>query len=902
MAVAPPPLTEGLLATLKGLVELGDRFGPSKDVPIAEQMKSLASRMLDHPSIEHERLAELFIDCVSELSPKTTVYVSLLAHVIRSGGVPIGQAVIRQCAASLEDSLRDGRHQSAVPVLRLLCAMTDAKVLSSATASRVLQSLLTAAIKCARSSIEQRRPAPAWQLYSDSLATASLSCLPYCRQAMAASEPKDVAAVLDLAKEYMTLRATPRCDLRFSPTVPAEAGDAPPPDSGAASHLTALWDALQECEADGGARWPELVVVRPPDAVCAWRKEAGVDVDEPLQGWARPLDESGLQITVPWIVPGISDAGSPAEVAARVLAQYGPRGGINLLPRDAVNGGAPNLERIMTDDLIIETLVQLHGQRVLCVKRLATINTKLNLGMVLAETLFGQLLRLPAPRHRPIAYFNIMTDLAGLKNVSFARPMSGCMKELFRLSGVLLPDVFARVGEYLAYHLCTHGMFWPWERWAHVVDAPAHDPQRRFCQHVLFRLLRASYHSKVKETLPESMHVLLQPEPAAQMLPPEADDDAAAVRRTRDLLPKLKAKASTEEVKAWVEAEGVLQDVGGVSALVGVVARAVLLAGAKSFAHTLAMLERYTEVLEGLIMNAGEPGRVAAVQAAAAVWAGHRQRFAMVVGKAMSMRLVTPETLITWAAAEDGLVAIEDEVAFVSTWEVFCMGVSRAISRESDARGELAAAKAELAAAQMRLQGAQRAAEDAGAAKEEAAKDPPPDKMDEDTGGPGPGGAPDDKAGNAVEEAARAVEKAKEELEAAEVTAQEAAEEERRALLLAVRSLAGLLPDPLPAMPSAHDLRPARVVADEKAAAAAAEGRTEEGSGAMAVDGEAEPAGISGKERSARVARQVLLCLASLVSLHYARFAPLAVDVKGLLAKKPDAVRGAVLGVFAGAQ
>ena len=49
---------------------------------------------------------------------------------------------------------------------------------------------------------------------------------------------------------------------------------------------------------------------------------------------------------------------------------------------------------------------------------------------LLAETLFAQMLRVPAPAHKPVAYGALMVDLCKLLP-TFPRSMSACVRECF---------------------------------------------------------------------------------------------------------------------------------------------------------------------------------------------------------------------------------------------------------------------------------------------------------------------------------------------------------------------------------------------------------------------------------------------------------------------------------------
>lgn len=60
-----------------------------------------------------------------------------------------------------------------------------------------------------------------------------------------------------------------------------------------------------------------------------------------------------------------------------------------------------------------------------------------------------------------------------------------------------------------------------------------------------------------------------------------------------------------EALRAWVEGGDLVAAVGGPAGACATVARALLVAGSKSFTHTVIALERYQPLLEHLLQEAG---------------------------------------------------------------------------------------------------------------------------------------------------------------------------------------------------------------------------------------------------------------------------------------------------------
>lgn len=61
---------------------------------------------------------------------------------------------------------------------------------------------------------------------------------------------------------------------------------------------------------------------------------------------------------------------------------------------------------------------------------------------------------------------------------TFPRGMSACVRESFARMEVMDPLLRSRLSRWLAYHLSNFDFMWPWDKWKHVLTAPAHDAQR----------------------------------------------------------------------------------------------------------------------------------------------------------------------------------------------------------------------------------------------------------------------------------------------------------------------------------------------------------------------------------------------------------------------------------------
>ena len=189
-----------------------------------------------------------------------------------------------------------------------------------------------------------------------------------------------------------------------------------------------------------------------------------------------------------------------------------------------------------------------------------------------------------------------MVELCKLLKV-FPRAMSACVRESFARINVMDPALRERLAEWLAYHLSNFEYLWPWTKWAHVLQAPAYDGQRRFCTAVMNRLVRLSYWDRVQAVLPEEFRVLLPPKPEVAALPAPEDIGAEAADAeggwAAAALTLVRSKASAEDMDAWIAANDLETVLHGKIGVLRMLTRCLLVAGAKSYTHLIIALERY---------------------------------------------------------------------------------------------------------------------------------------------------------------------------------------------------------------------------------------------------------------------------------------------------------------------
>lgn len=355
------------------------------------------------------------------------------------------------------------------------------------------------------------------------------------------------------------------------------------------------------------------------------------------------------------------------------------------------------LERFVTEEYISDTLWAFEpGYR-----RAAIIPAAEQLGtlplpadhpercqFLVAETLFGEMLALPRPPHEAIFYHIVVQDLCKAI-ASFPKMMANVVGHMFKQMGRMDPEARERLADWMAHHLSCFDLAWPWKSWIHVADQPANHPQRAFCSSVVRRLLRLSYHDRVRESLPEELHCLLPNKPS---LNPDYLHETlnASSGALHDLQGFMKSKTSADKVMEWFNESGKLAALGRPMAAQALIV-AALQHGQKCITHHNVLLKRYEPALRALTApdegsDDAEGCEHVLVAAAAGVWAGTHPHMAIIaVSRLLELGICKPTAVARWLATtiedEEGAGTTESGASrgvawgTADAWQIACLAV-----------------------------------------------------------------------------------------------------------------------------------------------------------------------------------------------------------------------------------
>lgn len=642
----------------------------------------------------------MLINCAVQLPAKVPVY-SLIIGLINVDEPALIAELLDQAGSELNDALQDPKlFRKARLLLRFLTSLVVPGVVQPSSVLSVLKTLVDVAINTADASISSGADTDGrtWQPYTDQLVYMALMAIPFGGSELSDASGAELNDLVSAAESYLNKR--PRSvqpGLRPFAASVTENDLLAESDNGGASFITELVGAIKT-----------MIDTK------SWHLEGiprvHVDLEATLATAAQThgITTPTVAATPPVEIP---ESASDTLAGSLVLKAFPPRGILRLLEDKHTLNDRLVIERIVAEDYMIDTLAWFEGNRVECAKHLAgLLPIPYSFEPLLCEVMFSQMLRLPNPEFRPILYCTLMVELCKLLRM-FPRAMSACIRECFARMNVMDPALRERLAEWLAYHLSNFEYLWPWAKWAHVLEAPAYDGQRRFCVAVMNRMVRLSYWDRVQAVVPEEFRVLLPPKPEVTPLPPpagegEAENGAEDADADREgawaaaALKLVRSKASNQEFDLWID-EKKLTDVLS-SGKVGVLRmwlRCLLVAGAKSYTHMNIALERYYGPVALLSRDTGLEGQIAIVDATVQTWNLNPQRAVMAVDRLMTLRLISADAIISWVFGKDGVRKIQDQSRSGMAWEMLRKALHKTIARVEDAVEDLDAGRAAVEAA-----------------------------------------------------------------------------------------------------------------------------------------------------------------------------------------------------------
>jgi len=449
------------------LITLGD-----DNKKVVGQIRGLAGALEDDVELHGELMADTVMDCAKHIPLKTGIYAAWVARMAEKHKKWVG-LLVPKAVDEFRCALRSGHSTIAQLLLQFIINLGNYGVIGLAGVVDFLQDVLALS--------DGLRPAKGGDLGIFLM----LSSLPFLSAASHANIDEKVNAMISKADAYLNSR-----EARWKPLLRILKSEEIP------DRLEALAGAVRSMKQTG---WNSQSVLHVPG------------FEPNLQGGSSFSELAALGV-------------SADEIRKNKIRFHVPLVSSRFLTCHAeVDGADDHLadhDRWVLENYILMT-IEMFGRDVdECAKHILSIPVMHSqFEIIVVETVFSQMLRLPSPPSLPLFYSRLLEAMMDKQNSTKAI-VEHCYRTLIDRAPDMDDECLEVLAEAHAYHLMHNGYQMDWKPF--TGDRVAVQAQR-FVRRVFERLQRLSFHQNLLHRLPEAVHVYVPCEPiAASSLPVQA--------------------------------------------------------------------------------------------------------------------------------------------------------------------------------------------------------------------------------------------------------------------------------------------------------------------------------------------------------------------------------------------
>ncbi|KAI4350445.1 hypothetical protein L6164_004900 [Bauhinia variegata] len=655
------------------LLRIGDKcpeYGTSSDFKDhIETCFGSLRRELEHSGSD---ILEFLLQCAEQLPHKIPLYGTVIGLINLENEEFVGK-LVEKAHTNFQDALDSGNFNSVRILMRLMTAMMCSKVLQPSSLVVVFETLLSSAA----TTVDEEKGNPSWQPCADFYITCILSCLPWGGAELIEQVPEEIERVMVGIEAYLSIRRhASDTGLSFF-----EKDDETEGSPGDKDFLEDLWDRVQALSSN---EWKVESVPRPHLSFEA----------QLVAGKSHEFGPINCpNIPNPPSVPSGIAYGKQKHEAELKYPQRIRR--LNIFPPSKIQDLQP-IDRFVVEEYLLDVLLFFNGRRKECASFMVGLPVPFRYEYLMAETIFSQLLMLPAPPFKPIYYTLVIIDLCKALPGAFPAVVAGAVRTLFDKIADLDMECRTRLILWFSHHLSNFQFIWPWEEWAYVLDLPKCAPQRVFVQEVLEREVRLSYWDKVKQSIENAPGL-------EELLPPKggpnfsfgAEDGKEKTGHvlSGELNNMVKGRTPVREIISWID-ESLLPN-NGLEVTIRVLVQTLLNIGSKSFTHLITVLERYGQVFAKVCPD--QDKQVMLIAEVSSFWKSNTQMTAIAIDRMMGYRLVSNLAIVRWVFSTEN---IDQFHTSDRPWEILRNAVSKTYNRISDLRKEILSLKKNISSAE----------------------------------------------------------------------------------------------------------------------------------------------------------------------------------------------------------
>lgn len=128
---------------------------------------------------------------------------------------------------------------------------------------------------------------------------------------------------------------------------------------------------------------------------------------------------------------------------------------------------------------------------------------------VAIDAIFSQLLKLPAPEHKPVYYHSLITEACKDSPAAFAPCLGRLIRFLYQSTETLDLELSYRYMDWFSHHLSNYDHRWKWVEWTGDVGLSRLHPKNAFIRGALSKEIRLAFAKRIRDVVPSEYHKLI---------------------------------------------------------------------------------------------------------------------------------------------------------------------------------------------------------------------------------------------------------------------------------------------------------------------------------------------------------------------------------------------------------
>ncbi|KYQ47868.1 Nuclear cap-binding protein subunit 1 [Trachymyrmex zeteki] len=634
------------------------RVGEKSTSSLESNLEGLASVLEADLGVFRSKILRILTDCAIKMPEKCTIYTTLVG-LLNAKNFNFGGEFVDYMVKNFKDSLKACKWDVARYSLRFLADLVNCHVLSCGSLMQLFDNMLDAANEDGVPQVRRD-----WYVY------AVLSTLPWVGRELYEKKEQELDHLMVTIEIFLNKRSK-----KHQPALRVWSSDTPHPQE---EYLDCLWAQVRKLRQDN---WAEKHIPRPYLAFDSILCEA---LQHNLPPLMPPPHHESYSYPLPTVVFRMFDyTDCPAE---------GP-----LLP------GSHAIERFLIEEHLRQIINNYFFERKDCAAQLLNFpfKAKIPLDYCIVEVIFGELFRLPTPKHLEISYGSILIELCKLQPSTMPQVLAQATEILFRRIDSMAATAFDRFVWWFAYHLSNFQFRWSWEDWDSCLQRDAEHPRPKFIREVLLKALRLSYYQRIRDMMPDSYTELIPavPEPVYKY----SSEGASSLPGTcaaHELVVSIRRKCTPEEVLNVLNTlpgPRENEETNNYNPLkIDVFVQTLLNLGSKSFSHSFAAIVKFHYVFK--VLAETEEAQICILRNMYALWKNHYQMMVVLTDKFLKTGIIECSAIANWIFSKE----MASEFTKLYIWEILHLTIRKMNKHVTKLSTELTDAREKLRRAESR--------------------------------------------------------------------------------------------------------------------------------------------------------------------------------------------------------